>query len=112
MRQQVHGPLLDKYVEYSGLIEDSGTHLLSIINGILDLARADANRLTLREDAFEICDALSLCESIIRPMAEKNAVKLFLEIEEGLPALRRDSGDRPEGRGPGDFPPARRRPAR
>jgi signal transduction histidine kinase len=90
MRRQVHGPLLDKYVEYSGLIEDSGTHLLSIINGILDLARADANRLTLREDAFEICDALSLCESIIRPMAEKSAVKLFLEIEEGLPTLFAD----------------------
>ena len=90
MRQQVHGPLSDKYTEYSGLIEDSGTHLLSIINGILDLARADANRLTLHEDAFEIRDALSLCENIIRPMAEKSAVKLFVQIEEGLPALFAD----------------------
>jgi signal transduction histidine kinase len=90
MRQQAYGPLSDKYVEYSRLIEDSGSHLLSIINGILDLSRADANRLTLREDAFDICDAASLCENIIRPMAEKNTVTLLLDVEEHLPALFAD----------------------
>jgi two-component system sensor histidine kinase/response regulator len=90
MRQQVHGPLSEKYVEYSGLIEDSGTHLLSIINGILDLARADANRLTLREETIDIYETVALCENIIRAMADKNDVRLVLEIEQGLPFLHAD----------------------
>jgi two-component system sensor histidine kinase/response regulator len=90
MRHQTYGPLSDKYLEYSRLIEDSGTHLLSIINGILDLAKADANRLVLREETIEIYETVSLCENIIRPMAEKNDVKLVLEVEHGLPFLCAD----------------------
>jgi two-component system, cell cycle sensor histidine kinase PleC len=90
MRQQVYGPLSDKYLEYSGLIEDSGSHLLSIINEILDLARADANRLTLREERFDIYETVALCENIIGAMADKHAVKFTLAVDEGLPPLFAD----------------------
>ncbi|HEY1878224.1 MAG TPA: histidine kinase dimerization/phospho-acceptor domain-containing protein, partial [Rhizomicrobium sp.] len=44
MHRQMFGPMPDRYLEYSKMIEESGTHLLTIINSILDLAKADASR--------------------------------------------------------------------
>ncbi|HEX4080070.1 MAG TPA: response regulator [Rhizomicrobium sp.] len=91
MRQQAFGPMPERYVEYSKLIEDSGTHLLTIINSILELARADANRLTLHEEEVAIADIVSLCESMIRPMAEKGGIDFLMEVEPGLPHVFADS---------------------
>ncbi|HWE07378.1 MAG TPA: response regulator, partial [Rhizomicrobium sp.] len=65
MHQEEFGPMPDKYREYSKVIEESGTHLLTIINSILDLARADASRLTLNEQEVEIADVVAFCEKII-----------------------------------------------
>jgi len=90
MRQQAFGPMPERYVEYSKLIEDSGTHLLTIINGILDLARAEAHRLTLHEEEIDIREVVSLCESMIRPMAEKAEIAFSVQIEEGLPPVFAD----------------------
>jgi signal transduction histidine kinase len=87
----VHGPLPDRYLEYSKFIEDSGTHLLSIINGILDLARSDANRLTLQEEALEVAETVALSEIIIGAMAQRGGIAFSLEIEEGLPRVLADS---------------------
>ncbi|MGH6877869.1 MAG: ATP-binding response regulator [Rhizomicrobium sp.] len=91
MQRQVFGPMPDRYLEYSKLIEDSGTHLLTIINGILDLAKAEANRLRLTEDEVEIREVVSLCESMIRPMAQKGEVAFSVEIEDDLPPLFADA---------------------
>jgi signal transduction histidine kinase len=90
MHQQAFGPMPERYVEYSKLIEDSGTHLLTIINGILDLARAEAHRLTLHEDEIDIPEVVSLCEGMIRPMAEKAEIDFSVEIDEGLPPMFAD----------------------
>ncbi|HEX4158414.1 MAG TPA: response regulator [Rhizomicrobium sp.] len=90
MHQQAFGPMPEKYIEYSKLIEDSGTHLLTIINGILDLARAEAHRLTLHENEIDIPEVVSLCEGMIRPMAEKAEIDFSVEIDEGLPPMFAD----------------------
>jgi len=55
----------ERYAEYVGDINDSGLHLLAIINDILDLAKAEAGKLTLQEDEIDIVrcldDALRMC---------------------------------------------------
>ncbi|HEY6577805.1 MAG TPA: response regulator [Rhizomicrobium sp.] len=91
MKRQMFGPMPDRYLEYSKLIEDSGTHLLTIINSILDLARAEANRLRLIEEDVEVRDVVSLCENMILPMAQKGEIAFSVEIEEGLPRLFADA---------------------
>ena len=90
MQQQMFGPMPDKYREYSKVIEESGTHLLTIINSILDLARADASRLTLDEREVEIADVVAFCESIIRGMAQKADVAFVSDIDEALPYVFAD----------------------
>jgi signal transduction histidine kinase len=90
MQQQVFGPMPDKYLEYSKVIEESGTHLLTVINSILDLAKADASRLTLNEQEVEIADVVAFCEKIIRAMAQKADVAFVSDIDEALPRVFAD----------------------
>ena len=66
LQKQLFGELGDaRYAEYVKDINDSGNHLLAIINDILDLAKAEAGKLTLQEEDINIVrcldDALRMC---------------------------------------------------
>ena len=50
LHEGIAGTLLPQQQEYSGLIHESGRHLLNVINEILDLARVDAGKLELHEE--------------------------------------------------------------
>jgi two-component system, cell cycle sensor histidine kinase PleC len=66
LKRQLFGNLGDpRYSEYVSDINDSGNHLLAIINDILDLAKAEAGKLTLQEEDIDLVrcldDALRMC---------------------------------------------------
>ncbi len=66
LKKQLFGEIGNpRYVEYVADINDSGNHLLAIINDILDLAKAEAGKLTLQEDEVDLnrCldDAVRMC---------------------------------------------------
>src|SRR6266851_5388359 len=69
MSDRMFGPLNEKYSEYAAVIGDSGRHLLAIINDILDLARADANRLVVAEEEVEISEIVNLSSRIVQELA-------------------------------------------
>jgi signal transduction histidine kinase len=87
MSDRMFGPLSEKYVEYAGLIAESGNHLLAIINDILDLARADANRLTLVDEEVDIARVVDLSSQIVHEMARKAEIDFASEFDERLPVL-------------------------
>jgi signal transduction histidine kinase len=90
MRDSAVGPLSEKYVEYAGIIADSGEHLLAIINDVLDLAKTESNRLVLVEQDVAIARVVELSRSIIGEMARKAGVGFAVELEDGLPTLCAD----------------------
>ena len=66
LRKELFGSIgNEKYAEYVRDINDSGHHLLSIINDILDLAKAEAGKLNLQEDEVDLSrcldDAMRMC---------------------------------------------------
>lgn len=54
MRQQLFGPLHEKYAEYIELIHASGQNLLELVNRLLDLSRIEAGKFDLRREEFDI----------------------------------------------------------
>jgi signal transduction histidine kinase len=48
IRQQMFGPVANpRYLEYAGLIHDAGSHLLSLINDLLDEARIESGKMEI-----------------------------------------------------------------
>ncbi len=78
------------YADYVGNIKSSGSHLLKLINDILDMSRIEAGKLELDREIF---DAESMVRSTIR-MLQANILKADLAIEinmkENLPDLNAD----------------------
>jgi PAS domain S-box-containing protein len=91
MRKQIGGPLgSEKYAEYATDIHDSGQHLLSIINDILDLARLEAGRLVLHETDIDVSKLVVSCLSMVRQRAAEAGVMLVTDVPVGVRPLRAD----------------------
>jgi len=81
LKKQLYGTLGDgRYVEYVTDINASGMHLLSIINDILDLAKAEAGKLELREDDVDLDESLQSCVQMCRTRAAEGGVTLKLDM--------------------------------
>lgn len=91
LMNQLFGPLGDqKYLEYSKDINESGTHLLDIINDILDLSKAEAGKLTLNYEEVHVGKAISKCITILSERAEKGKVAITSNVPKMLPPLVAD----------------------
>ncbi len=78
MRDEMLGPMgSDRYREYARDINDSGRHLLGIINGILDLAKIEAGGVeTEAESEFDLSEQVTAALRMVQPMADKQGVAL------------------------------------
>lgn len=79
-----------KYTEYAGLINESGQHLLNIINDILDLAKVEAGKTMLEEEVCDLGDLAEVAVSMMRVPSRSKNVSMRLDVAEGLPSLRVD----------------------
>ncbi len=81
LEKEMFGPLgRDQYKEYSKDINVSGQHLLSIINDILDLSKAEAGKLMLQEEEVSIVDIVNSTLRIIRDHAAERGVRLAFDV--------------------------------
>ncbi|MDP3855418.1 HAMP domain-containing sensor histidine kinase [Phenylobacterium sp.] len=76
MKQRLFGPLSDRYGEYAELIHDSGTHLLELINDVLDMSKIEAERFELSREEFDARDAVSGVLRLMRGQADRAGVHL------------------------------------
>ena len=91
LMNQLFGPLGDqKYLEYSKDINESGTHLLDIINDILDISKAEAGKLELHYEEVHIGKSINKCITILSERAAKGKVTIDTSIPKMLPLLIAD----------------------
>ncbi|MGM0561240.1 MAG: PAS-domain containing protein [Pseudomonadota bacterium] len=77
MERQMLGPLGDeRYRAYSHDIRESGTHLLQIINDILEVSKAEAGRLELFEETFCLQQLVESSIRLVQHRAENNGIDL------------------------------------
>jgi PAS domain S-box-containing protein len=84
------GPVDERTRGYLSSIHESGRHLLSLINEILDMARIEAGRLKLDEGEVEIGEAVAESVTAVEPQAQARTLDLRVAVEPGLPAVRGD----------------------
>ena len=70
---------------YLGNIRIAGTHLLSIINDILDMAKIEAGKIELERIEFNLGEMLDKTLKICAPQACVNGNELAFKVEHGLP---------------------------
>ncbi|MBN1877986.1 MAG: response regulator [Anaerolineae bacterium] len=76
--------LTEAHLHGLNVIEESGYHLLSLINDVLDLAKVEAGRIELDEVDFSLPHLIENVTDIIRVRAERKGV-LFTVTQEHLP---------------------------
>lgn len=90
-QREVFGPLPHpKYHEYAKDIHDSGTHLLALVNEILELSKADFGKLELKEDWVDVEDAIWKSARMVAQRAQLTSVRLAVAVAPGLPKLYAD----------------------
>ena len=78
---KLYGDLNSKQEEYVNDIKVSGTHLLGMINEILDMSKIEANAMKIVKSVFPISRAATEVCNILFPLAQKKNVKLICELE-------------------------------
>ena len=73
---RIYGDLNPKQEEYINDIKVSGTHLLGMINEILDMSKIEANAIKIVKSTFPISRALTEVCNILAPLAQKKNIHI------------------------------------
>jgi len=91
IEMEMFGPLgSERYTSCASDIQYSARHLLGIINGVLDLSKAEAGRLTLEEEEVDMDEIFDQCLRLFREKASRQGVTLTMTPATGLPTLVAD----------------------
>lgn len=91
MKDQMFGAIgHNNYLGYVNDIHESGTHLLKVINDLLDLSKVEAGKM---EPLFESVDVSKAIESSLRTVegrAHERGISIMVKIEQKLPEIYAD----------------------
>jgi len=91
IRKQLLGAAMaDRYAEYADDIHASGSHLLAIINDILDLSKIEAGQSTLDENDVQLSTAISASLRLVSERAKQGGVDIATDVPADLPRVRVD----------------------
>jgi two-component system, cell cycle sensor histidine kinase PleC len=90
MSKELFGPLPNpQYKQYAADIFDSGNHLLDLINDILDMAKIEANKLTLTPRPLDPMVAIEQAVRLTKRRAEEKGLSIVVDAEE-VPEIEAD----------------------
>jgi two-component system, cell cycle sensor histidine kinase DivJ len=76
--------------EYAQLINDSGQHLLGVVNGILDMSKMETGNFEIAPETFAPRAAVINCCNLLALKARENGIDLIANLPQDLPALNAD----------------------
>jgi two-component system, cell cycle sensor histidine kinase DivJ len=76
--------------EYAKLINDSGRHLLSVVNGILDMSKMESGNFEITPEPLAPAQAIRSCCDILVLKAQEAGIELKTRIAADLPEILAD----------------------
>jgi len=76
--------------EYAKLINDSGTHLLSVVNGILDMSKMETGDFEISPEPFGPGQVIGHCCDLLALKARESGLDLSMRLPQGLPEIIAD----------------------
>jgi cell cycle sensor histidine kinase DivJ len=76
--------------EYAQLINDSGQHLLSVVNGILDMSKMESGNFEISPELFAPRSGLMNCCNLLALKAREGGVDLVVNAPQDLPVMTGD----------------------
>jgi signal transduction histidine kinase len=90
MKAEMFGPLNKKYTEYCSDINNSGEHLLQLINDILDISAIGAGKLDIQEENLDVGNIIEATLPMVSSRADEGNIQLTCNVDDDLPMLYAD----------------------
>jgi signal transduction histidine kinase len=87
---RLDGDLTERQETYIRSVHNSGTHLLQLINGILDFSRIEAGKLEMVSEELDLHELIDECIESSMPLARGKQLKLEKNVPLELPRLVAD----------------------
>ncbi len=90
LQEEVYGPLNDPQRSSIREVEEAGSHLLSLINDILDLSKIEVGKRPLELEAAPVAELVDSCVRMVRDNAGRRSIALRTELGDAPELLRTD----------------------
>ncbi len=90
LQESVYGPLNDKQRKYMRTLENSGNHLLALINDLLDFSRIEAGKLSLEIDTVSVNDVCQVSLQITLDAAHKKQIRVSTTLDHAVETIQAD----------------------
>ncbi len=87
MLSKLFGDLEPRYHDYVENIRDSGTHLLAVINDILDVSRIEAGRMDLHPERVNPEEVVDAAMRLVRDRAHEQDLRLSRHVGQDIPDI-------------------------
>ena len=84
LAEELKGPLNEDQMRFVQHIHTDSTHLLNLINELLDLSKIEAGRLELRSETFEMSAAVEEVVSSVRNKGETKSIRIETRLDASL----------------------------
>jgi signal transduction histidine kinase len=88
---RVYGETPARMREVLERIQRNGTHLLGLINDVLDLSKIEAGQLTLTLADYSMKDVVANVQSAVESLAKEKGIGLRIELAPDLPSAQGDA---------------------
>jgi len=90
MIRGMSGPLTDKQIDFTRDIHESGKHLLTLINDILDLSKVEAGKMELKPGTVHVQELIERSLVMFQEKAMKHRINVDFRVADGITSITAD----------------------